>query len=148
VRVAYTPGHASHHVAYLDEASGWAFTGDVAGVRIGEGPVLAPTPPPDIDLAAWRRSLDTIERWRPRAIAASHFGAYDDVAEHLAALRAQLDLLEGPAGELDEAGFAAAVRDQLSGASAETAAAYAHAMPVDQSYQGLARYLSRRERAS
>ena len=49
-RVAYTPGHASHHVAYLHEPSGRAFTGDVAGVRIAEGAVLAPTPPPDIDL--------------------------------------------------------------------------------------------------
>ena len=34
LRVAYTPGHASHHVAYLHEDSGWAFVGDVAGVRI------------------------------------------------------------------------------------------------------------------
>ncbi len=33
-RVAYTPGHASHHVAYLHESSGDAFVGDVAGVRI------------------------------------------------------------------------------------------------------------------
>src|SRR5665213_2116445 len=46
-RVADTPGHASHHVSYLHEASGRAFTGDVAGVRISGGPVLAPTPPPD-----------------------------------------------------------------------------------------------------
>ncbi len=38
MRVAYTPGHASHHVAYLHEASGLAFTGDVAGVRVGTGP--------------------------------------------------------------------------------------------------------------
>ncbi|MDX6675759.1 MAG: hypothetical protein QOH11_3177, partial [Solirubrobacteraceae bacterium] len=33
-RVAYTPGHASHHVCYLHENSGWAFVGDAAGVRI------------------------------------------------------------------------------------------------------------------
>src|SRR6202020_1966806 len=49
-RVAYTPGHASHHVAYLHEPSGTAFAGDVAGVRIGGGPGIAPPPPPDIDL--------------------------------------------------------------------------------------------------
>src|SRR6476661_6070808 len=49
-RVAYTPGHAIHHVAYLHEASGSAYTGDVAGVRIGTAPILPPTPPPDIDL--------------------------------------------------------------------------------------------------
>src|SRR4249919_1054375 len=46
-RVAYTPGHASHHVSYLHEDSGWAFTGDIAGVRIGGNrPVVPPTPPP------------------------------------------------------------------------------------------------------
>ncbi|MDX6730382.1 MAG: hypothetical protein QOC54_330, partial [Baekduia sp.] len=31
LRWAWTPGHASHHVAYLHEASGIAFAGDVAG---------------------------------------------------------------------------------------------------------------------
>ena len=36
-RVAATPGHASHHVAYLREDEGWAFVGDVAGVRIMPG---------------------------------------------------------------------------------------------------------------
>ena len=65
--VAYTPGHASHHVAYLHEESGTVFCGDVGGVRIAQrAPVLAPTPPPDIDLPAWRavagadRSLGTL----------------------------------------------------------------------------------------
>src|SRR5829696_6900161 len=49
-RVEYTPGHASHHVCYLHEASGMAFVGDMAGVRVPPEPfTLAPTPPPDID---------------------------------------------------------------------------------------------------
>ena len=68
-RIAYTPGHACHHVSYLHEPAARAFTGDVTGVRIGEGPVLAPTPPPDIDLPAWRASLELIEGWRPRSLA-------------------------------------------------------------------------------
>ena len=33
-RVAYTPGHASHHVSYLHEETHDAYVGDVAGVRI------------------------------------------------------------------------------------------------------------------
>src|SRR5215218_7091996 len=33
-RVEYTPGHASHHVCYLHEASGMALVGDMAGVRV------------------------------------------------------------------------------------------------------------------
>jgi len=141
-QVAYTPGHASHHVSYLHTPSGRAFTGDVTGVRIGEGPVLAPTPPPDIDIPAWRASLDQIESWRPSGLAVTHFGAYDDVAAHLAAMRGQLAQAEAMAGDLDEAAFAAAVRARVAGsADAQTAAAYEQAMPPGQSFQGLMRYL-------
>jgi glyoxylase-like metal-dependent hydrolase (beta-lactamase superfamily II) len=141
-RVAYTPGHASHHVSYLHEPSGCAFTGDVAGVRIGEGPVLAPTPPPDIDPPAWLQSLDVIERWRPRMLALTHFGAYDDVVEQLRALRAQLSQAEAIARDLDEASFVSAIRAQVAdSASPQTAATYDLASPPAQSFQGLARYL-------
>ena len=143
--VAYTPGHASHHVSYLHEPSGRAFTGDVAGVRIGAGRVLAPTPPPDIDLRAWRASLDTIERWRPRSLDVTHFGGFDDVAEHLAALRAHLDEVEMWAAQGDEASFAARVRARAS--EGQSAGSYAQALPPEQSFQGLARYLRRREPA-
>jgi glyoxylase-like metal-dependent hydrolase (beta-lactamase superfamily II) len=134
-RVGYTPGHASHHVAYLDEQSGRAFTGDVTGVRIGEGPVLAPTPPPDIDLEAWRASLELIESWSPQSIAVTHFGSYEGVSAHLDALREQLERGELSAAELDEAAFAAGVRARVAGSSSE------------QSFHGLARYLRRRESA-
>src|SRR3712207_2279815 len=89
-RVDYTPGHASHHVSYLHEPTGTVFAGDTAGVRIGPGPVVPPTPPPDIDLDAWRRSIDLIESWRPERVAVTHFGAYDDVGAHLAELRERL----------------------------------------------------------
>ncbi|HEV7584224.1 MAG TPA: MBL fold metallo-hydrolase [Solirubrobacteraceae bacterium] len=143
-RVGYTPGHASHHVSYLHEPSGRAFTGDVTGVRIGGGPVLAPTPPPDIDLAAWRASLELIESWSPQAIAATHFGSYEDVAGHLGSLREQLELAAVLAGELDEPAFAASVCARVSAASSADAAAYEQAMPPEQSFHGLARYLSTR----
>lgn len=151
-QVAYTPGHASHHVSYLHEATGCAFTGDVTGVRIGAGPVLAPTPPPDIDLQAWRASLEVIAGWRPRSLALTHFGAYDNVEAHLGSLREHLDQVEAMAGELDEAGFAAAIRARVAGsgsagtaAAPGTAAAYEHAMPLQQSFQGLTRYLRGRD---
>ena len=76
LRVAYTPGHASHHVSYLHEDSGWAFVGDVAGVRIP--PVdhtLMPTPPPDIDVEAWLDSIATVEAWSPGGDRASRTSA-------------------------------------------------------------------------
>jgi glyoxylase-like metal-dependent hydrolase (beta-lactamase superfamily II) len=141
--VAYTPGHASHHVSYLHEPSGYAFTGDVTGVRIDPGCVLAPTPPPDIDLRAWSASLDLIAAWRPRALAVTHFGRYDDVEQHLGALREQLEWVQRLASDDDDEGsFAAAIRARVAGASAsQNAPAYEQAMPPEQSYHGLARYL-------
>lgn len=54
--VAYTPGHASHHVSYFYD-TGIAFVGDTAGVQVVLGGfVLPPTPPPDIDVPAWMAS--------------------------------------------------------------------------------------------
>jgi glyoxylase-like metal-dependent hydrolase (beta-lactamase superfamily II) len=142
-RVAYTPGHASHHVSYLHEPSGWAFTGDVTGVRVDGACVLAPTPPPDIDVRAWRASLELIEAWRPRSLALTHFGSYDDVEAHLAALREQLARVLELAGRVDESAFASAIRAQVAAsADPDTAAAYEQAMPPEQSFDGLTRYLS------
>jgi glyoxylase-like metal-dependent hydrolase (beta-lactamase superfamily II) len=140
--VAYTPGHASHHVVYLHRPTRVAYTGDVTGVRIGDGLVLAPTPPPDIDLDAWRASLDTIESWRPRRLALTHFGASEDVTTHLDALRARLRWSEDLARRGDEDAFAGALRAEIADcADRATAATYEQAMPPAQSYQGLARYL-------
>jgi glyoxylase-like metal-dependent hydrolase (beta-lactamase superfamily II) len=143
-RVAYTPGHASHHVSYLHEPSGWAFTGDVTGVRIDGACVLAPTPPPDIDVHAWRASLELIEAWRPRSLAVTHFGAYDDVPGHMAELREQLERAQRLAATGDEVAFASAIRASVAASSTgETAAAYEQAMRPEQSFHGLARYLER-----
>ncbi len=141
LRVAYTPGHASHHVAYLHEASGTAFTGDVAGVRIGSGPVVAPTPPPDIDLALWSASLASIEAWRPTRLALAHCGAFTDVDEHLAWLRAELDAAASLAQRGEET-FVAALRERFEAAAGD-AGAYAQAVPPEQSYVGLRRFLER-----
>jgi glyoxylase-like metal-dependent hydrolase (beta-lactamase superfamily II) len=142
-RVAYTPGHASHHVSYMHEPSGYAFTGDVTGVRIDGACVLAPTPPPDIDVGAWRQSLELIEAWRPRSLAVTHFGSYEDVEDHLAALREQLARVLELAESVDESAFASAIRAQVAAsATPGTAAAYAQATPPEQGFHGLTRYLS------
>lgn len=144
--VAYTPGHASHHVSYLHKSSGTAFCGDVAGVRIEqEALVLAPTPPPDIDLPAWRASIGMIESWAPAALVPTHFGRHEDVSEHLRELRASLQEMERLARIGDEQSVAGALRDRLRGAEAgeETIAAYEQAMPPDQTYAGMRRYLEK-----
>ncbi len=69
LRVAYTPGHAWHHVSYFDEQTGMAFVGDAAGEASQHGtPALPAAPPPDIDLEAWKPSLELIAAWGPEAL--------------------------------------------------------------------------------
>jgi len=139
-RVAYAPGHASHHVAYLHEDSGWAFTGDVAGVRIArDQPIVPPTPPPDIDVEAWLQSIDTVQAWDPAALALTHFGAYEDVAAHLDSLRAALRKQADWVRDLDEPEFRARRR-----AWVDDAPVYEQAAPSDQMWQGLERYWRKR----
>jgi len=85
-----SPGHARHHVCYLD-ADGTLYAGDAAGVRIQPSAfVLPPTPPPEVDLEAWERTLDEIEARRPERLALIHFGVADDVERHLGELRLRL----------------------------------------------------------
>ena len=94
--VAYTPGHASHHVSYYNADSGVAFVGDTAGIRRAErGFVLPPTPPPDIDLELWRDSLARIGRWRPATLFVTHFGPHAPAAAHLTEMAENLDLAAG-----------------------------------------------------
>jgi glyoxylase-like metal-dependent hydrolase (beta-lactamase superfamily II) len=148
--VQYTPGHAYHHVSYLHEESGTAFCGDTAGVRIFDGtPVVAPTPPPDIDPPAWLESLAKIEAWRPSAIVPTHFGRYEDVSEHLRGMRESLTAMEELARGGEEAEYIAALRDRFGELEDETATvAYGQAMPPDQSYAGLRRYIEKAQAES
>jgi glyoxylase-like metal-dependent hydrolase (beta-lactamase superfamily II) len=87
LKVEYTPGHASHHVSYLDAASRVAFVGDTAGIRRGSGTfVMPPTPPPDIDLEAWRESERKILAWEPDTLFLTHFGPYRGARQQLQAM--------------------------------------------------------------
>lgn len=146
LRWAWTPGHAIHHVAYLHEDSGIAFSGDVAGVRIGDGPILPPTPPPDIDVEAWHASIDLLQGWAPSALAITHFGTFADIAPHLERLHTELDRWAQVAHRTDEAGFEAEMRAALAEGGEERS--YLKAMPPDTLYGGLARYWEKRDTAS
>ena len=95
--VRYTPGHAVHHVTYLDETDGTAYVGDTAGVCLPPVHLVLPvTPPPDVDLEAWRTSLDALETLAPTRLFLTHFGASENPSAHLAALRAGLDACARP----------------------------------------------------
>src|SRR5262249_46352799 len=94
--VAYTPGHASHHVSYFDRDSGIGFLGDPAGVRLRSGGFnLPPTPPPDIDLELWRDSLALMGRWGADTVFVTHFGPHAPAAAHLADVADRLDWVAG-----------------------------------------------------
>lgn len=142
--VAYTPGHASHHVSYLHLESRTAFTGDVGGVRIGAGPVMVPTPPPDIDLDLWRDSLDVIEAWAPERLAVTHFGLHDDPGHQLSELRAGMAHWGERARVLDEAAYVAEI-DAWIGHEADHPEALRQATPPETLWGGLHRYWSKRE---
>ena len=67
LKALYTPGHASHHLAYYDAESGVIFTGDVAGARLSEAEYLRPpTLPPEVDLTLWRQSITRLRSLQAR----------------------------------------------------------------------------------
>jgi glyoxylase-like metal-dependent hydrolase (beta-lactamase superfamily II) len=142
--VAYTPGHASHHVSYLH--AGTAFVGDVAGVRIRPASMtIPPTPPPDIDVEAWHESVERVRAWGPERLAMTHFGSSEDVEAQLRELEQRLDEYAGRAREQEEEGFVAALRADLAGGVDEAlVGAYTQAAPPEQLYLGLERYWRKR----
>jgi glyoxylase-like metal-dependent hydrolase (beta-lactamase superfamily II) len=142
--VAYTPGHASHHVSYLSD--GVAFVGDVGGVRIApEAPPIPPTPPPDIDIEQWKASLELIASWRPDALAYTHFGSTERVDEQLTLVAQRLDLWAAVARDAEFEEYRKAVLAELEQATSdEVFRSYMQAVPLDQSYAGLRRYWKKR----
>jgi len=147
MRVAHTPGHASHHVCYLHEETGTAFVGDVAAVLIpATNLVVPPTPPPDIDIETWLESIDLVEGWTPERLAVTHFGAIDSPAEHLAVVRERLAEEAQLARELDEGAYEERHRALVaSRASTEEAAAeLIQCVPPQYQWRGLDRYWRKR----
>jgi glyoxylase-like metal-dependent hydrolase (beta-lactamase superfamily II) len=151
MRVAYTPGHASHHVCYLHEESGTAFVGDVAACVIPPSHlIMPPTPPPDIDIEAWGESIGLVEGWAPERLALTHFGAIEEPADHLAAVRARLHEEAELARRLPEPEYEAdlqrRIEAQLSseGMGEDTVAELLQAVPTAYQWAGLDRYWRKR----
>jgi len=157
LKVEYTPGHASHHVSYLDTSSGVAFVGDTAGVRRGSGAfVMPPTPPPDIDLEAWRESEKKILTWEPDTLFLTHFGPYHGARQHLQAMfdtlaewsRIVRRLLADRAAtdeDRQERFVNEAFQDLRRRVGESEAGDYTKAGGLNFSYQGLARYWRKRD---
>lgn len=149
--VAYTPGHAVHHVSFYEPADRTAYVADTGGIRLPMIPHPMPvTPPPDFNLEQWLGSLDRIAAWNPRRLFSTHFGFSDDPVGHLAQLRVGLHdwsetarrLLETEGSDDDRAqAFERYVLDWLEGkASPATVATYAEFSDFKSSWYGMARY--------
>ena len=149
--VAYTPGHASHHVSFFDGGSGVAYVGDVAGVRTGkELFVMPPTPPPDINIEVWKESVALIRQWQASTLFVTHYGAHKDpeahldvLEKHLAAMKemARDCILEGGDDRIRQQRFVDRMVTYLERHIPQNEAGlYGTAAPIDQCWLGLVRY--------
>lgn len=121
LRAFDTPGHARHHHAYLDAASGLLFTGDVGGVRMpGVRYVRPPTPPPELDIEAWVASIGKLRELKATGLCLTHFGLFrgnldwhwDDLEKRL------VDWGQLVRGELERGGDENQILEQLKSQAA------------------------------
>jgi glyoxylase-like metal-dependent hydrolase (beta-lactamase superfamily II) len=155
LEVAYTPGHAKHHVSYFDAHDGTAYVGDTAGVLVAGDFLIAPTPPPDIDIEAWQQSINTIEAWSPVSLFLTHFGPVSPARAHLARMRetvagsaetARKMLADGGSDEVLAKQYGERLRQDARKALTEHDAKAAElAAPFDQLWGGLARYWHKKQ---
>lgn len=155
-----TPGHAYHHLAYLEPDSGALFAGDVAGIRLpGQSYVRPPTPPPEIDIPEWIKSIEHIRKIAPASLCPTHFGTYDDVERHLGELEQRLqDWLLFVEGRMDEGAGREEISTELKdkgdsemlaeGAGTEETEHYDLAGNYEMLTTGIMRYVERRRRST
>lgn len=156
-KALHTPGHAVHHIAW--QLGDLLFTGDVAGIHIGEkGVVMPPCPPPDIDVEDWQASLQFIRSKRFKTLYLTHYGAVQKVKDHLVELEGRLLnwanwMKPYWRQRVDHQEvtplFQAYVARQLeaAGISNEDLEKYENANPAWMSVAGLMRYWKKREQA-
>lgn len=81
LRVIEAPGHARHHNAILDEATGTLHAGDAVGLRLHGGGLVPTLPPADVDIQAGQRSLGTLAGLEAERVVVAHFGPVPDGRE-------------------------------------------------------------------
>jgi len=149
IQAIHTPGHAIHHITFRLEDG--LFTGDVGGIRIGDGPTIPPFPPPDIDLESWSDSITRMRSANPTYIYPTHFGIKTDGAAHFDSLEENIHRIAawvkeqvklGTAEDTMVPAFQAYLHGLFSecGLPEETIQEYEIADPAFMSVYGLARY--------
>ena len=114
-----TPGHAYHHHAFLDDATGVLFAGDALGVLLPDiGLVRPATPPPEFNLEAAVDSIRRIRELEPASVWLTHFGqagrpppeVCDEATEAMQAWAKWVDEGRATSRDLDE--ITAVVRER------------------------------------
>lgn len=152
-----SPGHAVHHLAWQHGED--LFCGDVGGIRLtARMTPRAPTPPPDIDLDAWRASVERLRSLDVTTLHLAHFGSYGGarsaVQAHWDGLLRTMDVdadrvREGLARGDDLADvtddFTTALTRDLDAEQPGLGGRMRFASPAWMSVQGLARYWKKKE---
>ncbi|MEX0884280.1 MAG: MBL fold metallo-hydrolase, partial [Cyclobacteriaceae bacterium] len=153
-KAMHTPGHAVHHIAWAYEDS--IFTGDVGGVKIDNGPVVPPCPPPDIHLENWKKSIRKILDAQPETLYLTHFGKIDKPVAHFQSLEIIMEDwamwikkhydLKTPAEEVIPQFMAyTEIQMKKEGVDPQLNALYEYANPSWMSVNGLLRYWKLKE---
>jgi hypothetical protein len=162
LRVFHTAGHAKHHFVVHDESTSTVFTGDAFGLvypQLQRGRRLAfpSTSPIDFDGPEAHASIDRIVGLKPKAVALTHFGPFEDVTIIAGQLHRWIDSCQTAvedcvrSGEVDcEGRLKRAVTSELERSASEAGLTFTAddwkllAVDLDLNAQGLAYVVSRR----
>ena len=161
-----TPGHARHHIAIVDRASGGIFAGDNFGVSYreldtdGRQFVFPTTTPVQFEPEAMHATIDRLLAYAPPVVYLTHFGQLREVAAHAADLHRQvaaqveIALREKDAGDARHKrirdGLEAMLREELAGFGGHLpleAAVALHANDLELNAQGLGVWLDAQAKA-
>lgn len=115
------PGHARHHMAVFDEATGTLMAGDALGVRIHGGGLYPAIPPPEFDLDQSVETLARLRALQPETLLLGHYGPVPDPTD-------AIDLATAQQTRAAEAAWAA----WRAGGADDVAAAVAAALPIEE----------------
>ncbi|MCL0092735.1 MBL fold metallo-hydrolase [Dehalococcoidia bacterium] len=92
LEVIHTPGHAAHHLSFLERKSGILFAGEAAGNYVSKVDLLRPATPPPLMVDYKLASIDKLLERQPATIYYGHFGSGEDAQSKLRRHKEQLNL--------------------------------------------------------
>lgn len=105
LEVIHTPGHAAHHMSFLELRSRILFAGEAAGVYTNKLDLLRPATPPPLILEYMLASIERLLEHDPSTIYNGHFGFGGDAQHQILKEKAQLELWQEVIGRALENGM-------------------------------------------